>query len=167
MRLMQFSSLMVFLSLALAAGCGGGTRRDGPPTPPTGQAAPTAERRDGVVNGRVYYKGRDYGPLGLGDTPYRRALGDEIQELTHGRPLRQGFTEELFSFGRFYCYEKRGRAAGEATADVLQVAAGKFRASTRVPASTSEEVMLIDIAGTVADKTLCPDGYPNPIQSWP
>ena len=153
MRLTLIGSLAVLLSLSLAAGCGGGGRLD--------------ERGNGVVNGRVYYEGRDYGPLGLGDTAYRRALGDEIQELTHGRPLRQGFTEELFRFGRFYCYEKRGHAEGELTADIVNEASGKFRGHTSLPAGTMEEVMMIDIAGVVADKTLCPTGYPNPIRSWP
>jgi hypothetical protein len=117
---------------------------------------------NGIVNGRVFYQGKDYGPLGMGDTAFRRALGDYVQSL-HVQ-LRQGLTTELFSFGRFYCYEKRSHADREPAFDVVQAAAGKWHQHYK--ATTSQEVMLTDAAGSIADKTLCPTGYPNPVTSF-
>jgi hypothetical protein len=117
---------------------------------------------NGIVNGRVFYQGKDYGPLALGDTAFRRALGDDIQSLH--MQLRQGLITELFSFGRFYCYEKRNHSGRENSSDIVQVAAGKWH--QHYTAHSSEEVMLTDIAGSIADKTLCPTGYPNPVTSF-
>jgi len=120
---------------------------------------------NGIVDGRVYYNGKDYGPLAMGDTAFRRALGDEI---AGARPsLRQGFAAELFNAGRFYCFEKSHHAATENPADIVQSAAAKFRSVSRLPAASSDEVLLVDVAASVADKTLCPSGYPNPVRAYP
>jgi hypothetical protein len=121
--------------------------------------------KTGIVNGRVIYEGRDYGPLALGDTAYRRVLGDFIQE-TH-KQFRQGFIAELVSFGQFYCFEKRNHSERENRSDIVQAAAGKWHQHMR-PGSTDEAAMT-DAVGELADQTLCPNGYPNPIQTfaWP
>jgi hypothetical protein len=123
------------------------------------------KNRSGVVNGRVIYQGKDYGPLALGDTAFRQAMGDYVQSL-HTQ-LRQGFISELFSFGQFYCYEKRNHSDRENPSDIIPIAAGKWHQHFR--ARSSDEVMITDAAGEVADKTLCPTGYPNPVTSfsWP
>jgi nucleoid DNA-binding protein len=117
---------------------------------------------NGIVKGRVIFQGKDYGPLAMGDTAFRRALGDYVQSL-HTQ-LRQGLTTELFSFGRFYCYEKRSHSDREPAFDVVQAAAGKWHQHYRP--RTSDEVVLTDAAGDIADKTLCPTGYPNPVTSF-
>jgi hypothetical protein len=123
------------------------------------------KKGNGIVDGRVYYNGKDYGPLGLGDTAFRRALGDFLAE-THPS-LRQGFTAELFNAGRFYCFEKSRHSPTESSFDIVQIAAGKFRAVSRMPATSSDEVMMVDAAESLADKTLCPSGYPNPVRAYP
>jgi hypothetical protein len=117
---------------------------------------------NGIVKGRVFFQGKDYGPLAMGDTAFRRALGDYIQSLHTQLP--QGLTTQLFSFGRFYCYEKRSHSDREPAFDVVQAAAGKWHQHYKPRAS--DEVMLTDAAGDIADKTLCPTGYPNPITSF-
>ena len=120
---------------------------------------------NGIVDGRVYYNNKDYGPLALGDTAFRRALGDF---LAQGQPaLRQGFAAELLNAGRFFCFEKSRHAATESSADILQIAAAKFRSVSRMPAASSDETVLVDVAEGIADKTLCPSGYPNPVRAYP
>jgi hypothetical protein len=123
------------------------------------------KKGNGIVDGRVYFKGKDYGPLGLGDTAFRRALGDFLAE-THPS-LRQGFITELFNAGRFYCFEKSHHSPTENSFDIVQIAAGKFRAVSRMPAASSDEVLMVDAAEDIADKTLCPSGYPNPVRAYP
>ncbi len=120
---------------------------------------------NGIVDGRVYYNSKDYGPLALGDTAFRRALGDSLAE---SRPaLRPGFAAELFNAGRFYCFEKSRHAATENPADIVQIAAAKFRSVSRLPAASADETLLVDVAESIADKTLCPSGYPNPVRAYP
>jgi hypothetical protein len=36
-----------------------------------------------------------------------------------------------------------------------------------MPAASSDETILVDVAAGIADKTLCPSGYPNPVQAYP
>jgi hypothetical protein len=123
------------------------------------------KHQTGIVNGRVIYEGRDYGPLALGDTAFRRALGDFIQQ-THTQ-FRQGFLAELVSFGQFYCFEKRNHSERENRSDIVQAAAGKWHQHVR--AGSTDEAAMTDAVGELADQTLCPNGYPNPITTftWP
>jgi hypothetical protein len=123
------------------------------------------KNKTGIVNGRVIYEGRDYGPLAMGDTAYRRVVGDFVQEA-HGQ-FRQGFVAELISFGQFYCFEKRNHSERENRSEIVQTAAGKWHQHVR--ARSTDEAAMTDAVGEIADQTLCPNGYPNPIQTfaWP
>lgn len=120
------------------------------------------KNNSGIVNGRVIYEGRDYGPLAMGDTAFRRALGDFVHQSP--TQLRQGFAAELISFGQFYCFEKRNHSERERRGDVIQAAAAKFH--QHVQARSSDEAAMTDATGEIADQTLCPNGYPNPIKTF-
>ncbi|MDW3683006.1 hypothetical protein RA280_14860 [Cupriavidus sp. CV2] len=120
---------------------------------------------NGVVNGHVIYRSRDYGLLSAGETAYRNALSDEL--VSANKEVRQEFKEELIRFGRFYCYEKLGTSSAEPVADLLMKATKKFGPLQHYPSTSVSEHLMQDIAGVVADKTLCPSGYPNPVVAEP
>jgi len=145
---MTFRPLLVLLGIAaLALGCGLGSRLD--------------ESGDAVVGGRVYRHGEDYGPIG--EAAFRRVLSEELTALRATTP-RPEFVAQLPAFGRLYCSVK-----GNQPRDFWQVegeASTKLRETGNGPRS-ADEVMVLDVAAKLAEKTFCPSGYPNPVVSYP
>ena len=120
-----------------------------------------------VVKGRVVYNGKDYGPR-PGVSAYQMAVTDEVRRLVADGSIPRGTDAQYGFFGRCYCFQKR-----------IMPNVGKLDVTTRIveaSKSCKPHIRLPDKSGAVttlfrfgylADETLCPDGFENPVTTYP
>ncbi|HEV3039028.1 MAG TPA: hypothetical protein VHA33_14715 [Candidatus Angelobacter sp.] len=110
------------------------------------------------MNGHIIVKGSDLGAPSA--VAFRAALNDSLS----GRQISPGFMRALQDVGWLYCWEKKEHPE-KSDPDLVQATTAEFH--NHFKPRNADEVVQLDVAAALAEKTWCPLGLPNPVTKPP